>query len=108
MTIKGTDCQVNLSGMPAYVYILASKKNGTLYVGVTSDLPRRMAEHKTGAVEGFTKKYGVTALVYAEQHADIKEAIAREKVIKKWNRDWKLHLIQKANPQWQDLAPELA
>ncbi|HKI85859.1 MAG TPA: GIY-YIG nuclease family protein [Thermoanaerobaculia bacterium] len=85
------------------VYILASRRNGTLYVGVTSDLPKRVWEHKGDLVEGFTKKYGVHRLVYFEQHTDMAGAIAREKQIKKWNRAWKLELIERANPQWRDL-----
>ena len=86
-----------------YVYILANKKNGTLYVGVTSDLVKRIYEHKEGVVEGFKKKYGLKLLVYYEIYYDIKEAILREKRIKKWERRWKINLIQKENPDWQDL-----
>ena len=90
-----------------FVYILASKQNGTLYVGVTSDLLRRIYEHKNDLVEGFTKKYSVHNLVYFEQIPDIKVAIQREKQIKKWNRQWKLELIEKENPEWKDLYKEL-
>jgi putative endonuclease len=85
------------------VYILASKRNGTLYVGVTSDLEKRASQHKNNAVEGFTKKYGVHHLVYYELHGDMLSAIAREKQIKKWNRAWKLELVESQNPIWKDL-----
>ncbi len=88
----------------AWVYILASKRNGTLYVGVTSDLWRRMEEHKQGLIEGFTKKYGVKRLVWAERHESIAAAIQREKTIKKYPRRWKLNLIESLNPQWRDLS----
>ena len=89
------------------VYILASKRNGTLYVGVTSDLARRIGEHKSDLVESFTQKYGVHMLVYYEFHDDMRSAITREKQIKKWNRDWKLRLIERDNPGWRDLSDEL-
>jgi len=89
------------------VYILASKRNGTLYTGVTTDLPRRVWEHKNDVAEGFTKRYGVHTLVYCEFLADIRAAIVREKQIKKWNRAWKLELIEQDNPEWRDLAEEL-
>jgi len=92
----------------SYVYILASKKNGTLYVGVTSDLVQRIYEHKQNIIDGFTTKYGVHTLVYYEIHEDVREAIIREKRIKKWNRSWKLLLIRKNNPEWKDLYNELA
>ncbi len=87
-----------------YVYILASKKNGVLYTGVTSSLRRRVCEHKTDQTEGFTKKYHVHKLVYFERYDSIHSAIRREKRIKKWNRDWKIRLIEEANPEWNDLA----
>ena len=87
----------------AYVYILASKRNGTLYVGVSTDLQRRVYEHRTGWVAGFTRKYHVHRLVYYESSEDILAAITREKQIKKWNRKWKLALIEKDNPEWRDL-----
>ena len=87
----------------AYVYMMASKKNGTLYVGVTSDLVKRVYEHKQGIVESFTKKYGIHQLVWYECHASISEAILREKQIKKWKRAWKIELIEKSNPLWRDL-----
>ncbi|MCE5321682.1 GIY-YIG nuclease family protein [bacterium] len=89
-----------------YVYILASKRNGTLYVGVTNNLQRRMYEHKQGKLEGFTKKYNVNMLVYFDQTSDVNAAIAREKQIKKWNRAWKLQLIESMNPNWDDLAAD--
>ena len=89
------------------VYILASKRNGTLYIGVTSDLVKRVWQHKEDMVEGFAKKYGVHTLVYYELHDDMAEAIGREKRLKKWNRAWKIELIEKENPQWRDLWPEV-
>jgi putative endonuclease len=89
--------------MTAYVYILASKPRGTLYVGVTGDLVRRVYEHRTGAVEGFTKKYAVHRLVYFEIFEDIENAIAREKCIKKWKRSWKVQMIEEKNLYWEDL-----
>jgi len=85
------------------VYILASKRNGTLYIGVTSNLQKRAWEHKNDLVEGFTKKYGVHLLVYYELHGDMVSAITREKQIKKWNRAWKLELIEEQNSDWKDL-----
>ena len=90
-----------------FVYILASKRNGTLYVGVTSDLPGRMWQHKNKAVVGFTAKYRVDMLVYYEAHESAEAAIRRERQIKKWNRAWKLRLIEKANPGWRDLYDEI-
>ena len=84
------------------VYILASKRNGTLYIGVTSDLPKRAWEHKNDLVDGFSKKYGVHSLVYYEMHDNMSSAITREKQMKKWNRAWKLELIEKQNPDWND------
>jgi putative endonuclease len=88
------------------VYILASKRNGTLYVGVTSNLASRIEAHRSGVVDGFTKKYDVKTLVYFELHADMYEAIEREKRIKKWNRAWKVQLIEQANPEWRDLSDQ--
>jgi putative endonuclease len=90
-----------------YVYIMASARNGTLYVGVTSDLVRRVCEHKHGLVDGFTKRYGIKMLVWFESISDIYVAIAREKQIKKWYRKWKLELIERENPDWQDLYEQL-
>ena len=91
-----------------FVYILASGRNGTLYIGVTNDLVRRMTEHKAKVVPGFTRKYGVDKLVYFDQYASILDARARERRLKRWQRAWKLALIEKMNPQWRDLAGELA
>lgn len=85
------------------VYILASKKQGTLYTGVTSDLLKRVWEHRNDAVDGFTKRYGVHSLVYYELHGDMESAILREKQIKKWRRAWKIQMIEKDNPEWLDL-----
>lgn len=85
------------------VYIMASQRNGTLYLGVTTDLIRRGYEHRAGADEGFAKKYGCKTLVWWEQHYDLNEAILREKRIKGWKRKWKLELIEKDNPTWRDL-----
>ncbi len=89
------------------VYILASQRHGTLYTGVTSDLRRRIWQHKNDFVEGFTKTYGVHRLVYFELCPDMTSAIAREKQIKHWNRSWKLRIIEKMNPEWQDLWPQI-
>ena len=89
------------------VYILASKRNGTLYVGVTNDLARRSWEHKSDAIEGFTRRYGVHRIVYAEFHETMPDAISREKQLKKWRRAWKLELIERDNPQWLDLYSEI-
>jgi putative endonuclease len=91
-----------------FVYILASRRNGTLYIGVTNDLVRRMAEHKAKLVPGFTRKYRVDKLVYFEEYASILEARARERTLKRWLRAWKLELIEKMNPQWRDLTDDLA
>jgi putative endonuclease len=86
-----------------FVYILASGRNGTLYVGITSDIAARVWQHRTGAVPGFTSQYGVHRLVHLETFTDVNEAILREKRIKKWRRAWKLELIERENPQWLDL-----
>ncbi|HPR53288.1 MAG TPA: GIY-YIG nuclease family protein [Deltaproteobacteria bacterium] len=90
-----------------YVYILANKRNGTLYVGVTSDITKRIYEHKNNLIEGFSKRYNVHELVYYEVHDNIESAILREKQIKKWNRRWKLRLIEEMNPEWRDLYQEI-
>jgi putative endonuclease len=90
-----------------YLYILASRRNGTLYVGVTSDLVKRIEEHRQKLVDGFTKKYEVTNLVYFETFEDIREAIIREKQIKGWTRKWKTELIQSNNPYWHDLYEDI-
>ncbi len=86
-----------------HVYILASKRNGTLYTGVTSNLVQRVYQHKSEQVDGFTKKYGVKLLAYFEKHGSSDTAFTREKQIKKWNRSWKIKLIEQENPQWEDL-----
>jgi putative endonuclease len=90
-----------------YVYILASKKNGTLYIGVTTNLKKRVWQHKEKIIEGFTKKYDIKNLVYFEVYADYWDAANREKRMKKWNREWKIGLIQKENPDWLDLYDNL-
>ncbi|HEX8573645.1 MAG TPA: GIY-YIG nuclease family protein [Allosphingosinicella sp.] len=90
--------------MGGYVYILASRKHGTLYIGVTSDLPVRVYQHRIGAVRGFTRRYAVNRLVYFEAFDDIEAAIVREKRMKEWQRDWKIQLIERDNPDWSDLA----
>lgn len=90
-----------------YVYILASQRNGTLYIGITSDLISRMSQHKNKAVDGFSKKYKIDILVYYEIFEDASEAILREKRLKKWNRVWKLRLIEKENSKWEDLSDKL-
>jgi putative endonuclease len=87
-----------------YVYILASKPRGTLYIGITNNLARRLWQHKLGLVEGFTKKYGVHRLVHCEIFGRATDAIQREKRIKKWNRAWKIELIESRNPRWEDLS----
>lgn len=87
-----------------YVYILASKRNGTLYIGVTSNLVQRIWQHKEGLVEGFTKKYNIKLLVYFEVHETVESAITREKQMKKWERAWKIKLIERNNPEWRDLT----
>ncbi len=90
-----------------YVYILASKRNGTLYIGVTSNLIKRIYEHKNNLVDGFSKKYAIHILVYYDVYSNIEEAILREKRLKVWKRKWKLELIEKTNPNWNDLYPTL-
>jgi putative endonuclease len=89
------------------VYILASQKNGTLYVGMTDDLAKRVWMHRVGALPGFTKKYAVTILVWYEQHESRESAFMRERQIKRWSRVWKLELIEKMNPAWRDLYDDL-
>ncbi len=90
-----------------YVYLLASKRNGTLYIGVTNDLVRRVYEHKNDIVEGFTKKYGIHLLVYYEQYDNVESAIQRERQMKKWNRQWKIRRIERQNPDWRDLYDDI-
>ena len=94
--------------MSFFVYILASRRNGTLYTGMTDDLIRRAWEHRTGVVPGFTRKYGVKLLVWYEVHDSRETAFQRERQIKKWNRPWKLAMIERFNPSWRDLADELS
>jgi putative endonuclease len=94
-------------GKQPAVYILASRRNGTLYIGVTSDLPGRIWQHKNDVIKGFTQKYAVHTLVYCELHAEMPAAIAREKQLKKWRRAWKLDLIERHNPEWNDLYDQI-
>jgi len=90
-----------------FVYIMSNRKNGTLYVGVTADIVRRTYEHRTGAIEGFTRRYGLKRLIWFEQHDEIAHAIQREKHIKDWPRAWKVRLIENLNPEWEDLYSTL-
>jgi putative endonuclease len=98
---------MNASRMRYFVYILASRYKGTLYIGVTRDLSRRAGEHKGGFVPGFTKTYKVHQLVYYEEYTSILEARARERALKRWRREWKITLIESVNPAWRDLTPDL-
>ena len=93
--------------MSGWVYIITNRRDGTLYVGVTSDLPRRAYEHREGLIKGFSKRYGLKLLVYCEEHDDIRDAIQREKTIKHWPRTWKVRLIHRMNPEWADLYDQL-
>ncbi len=93
--------------MSYFVYMLASRKRGTLYIGVTNDLARRVSEHRGGTASGFTRKYRVHRLVYAETFDEIEDAIRREKAMKEWQRAWKIQLIEKDNPEWLDLYDTL-
>ena len=93
--------------MAFHVYIMASRRNGTLYIGMTDDLNRRVWQHQTGAIPGFTRRYGVKMLVWHEAHDSRESAFARERAMKEWHRDWKLRLIEATNPDWRDLALEL-
>jgi putative endonuclease len=94
--------------MPYYVYMLASRPRGTLYIGVTGDLVRRVFEHRCGAEPGFTRRYGVTRLVWFEVIDDVRAAIQRERTLKHWLRAWKIALIERANPTWRDLYDAIA
>ena len=94
--------------MAYYVYLLASKKHGTLYLGVTNDIVRRVYEHRRKVVKGFTSRYGVDKLVWFEIYDDVEMAIAREKELKKWRRDWKIRLIEEQNPEWDDLYDRIS
>ena len=96
-----------MNKVASYVYIMASKKHGTIYVGVTSDIKRRVLQHKEYLTTGFTQRYHVHMLVYFEEHSDVRDAIKREKQLKKWNREWKIRLIEKVNPEWKDLYNDL-
>jgi putative endonuclease len=93
--------------LPYHVYLLASRKNGTLYVGVTNDLARRVHQHKMELADGFTKKYGVKMLVYCEAFEQVDHAIEREKRLKRWRRAWKIQLIERQNPDWRDLYEQI-
>lgn len=93
--------------MQYFIYIMANKRNGTLYIGVTSDLIKRVYEHKNEILKGFTQKYSIHNLVYFETTESIESAIVREKQLKKWNRAWKINLIEKSNSDWKDLYPDL-
>jgi len=97
---------MSVSKQPA-VYILSSKRNGTLYIGVTSNLVKRIWQHKNNQIEGFTKRHGIQALVWYELHETMDSAISREKALKFWKRDWKLELIEETNPDWKDLYEEI-
>ena len=92
---------------PGYVYIMASRRNGTLYLGVTSDLPGRVHQHRNGLIAGFTRQYGCKILVWYEAHDDIQDARLRELQMKKWKRQWKLRVIEEMNPDWADLYDSL-
>ncbi|WP_338466603.1 GIY-YIG nuclease family protein [Novosphingobium sp. ZN18A2] len=94
--------------MGGWVYIMANKRDAVLYIGVTSDLPARVMQHRTGNGSAFCRRYGLDRLVYAEPHPDIQGAIAREKALKAWKRAWKIELIENANPEWSDLFEHLA
>jgi len=94
-------------GRPGYVYIMASQRNGTIYLGVTSNLPKRVHEHREGLIEGFTRKHGCKLLVWYESYDDIQEARATELRMKNWNRQWKLKRIERMNPEWNDLWDEI-
>jgi putative endonuclease len=99
---------MNPFGRTYWVYILANRRHGTLYIGVTSDLSGRIYEHRAGLTPGFTSKYGIHTLVYFEAFGFVEEAIAREKRLKRWRRDWKINLIERDNPHWVDLYPAIA
>ncbi|MCB9993933.1 MAG: GIY-YIG nuclease family protein [Hyphomicrobiaceae bacterium] len=94
--------------MSGWVYIMASRRHGTLYIGVTNNLVRRVHEHREGMVEGFTKRYGVKLLVQFEEHPTMPAAIQREKQLKEWNRAWKIRLIEEQNPDWRDLWDDIS
>ncbi len=106
MDLQGVD-QARCQGLQPAVYVLASGLRGTLYVGVTGNLRRRLWEHRNDLVAGFTRRYGVHDLVYYELHGDMRAAITREKQIKKWRRAWKVELVERRNPEWKDLWDEI-
>ncbi|MBN2689582.1 MAG: GIY-YIG nuclease family protein [Gammaproteobacteria bacterium] len=91
----------------SYIYVITNKRNGTLYIGVTSNLPHRISQHKSKTIKGFSSKYNLTKLVYYEKHSNIMQAIKREKNLKNWKRLWKLNLIESFNPEWKDLYFDL-
>jgi len=105
--IAGLDPAIHQTKMTYWVYILASKPGGTLYVGVTNNLVRRVYQHREGLSDGFTKRYGIKTLVYFEAHDEITTALQREKNIKHWSREWKIDLIVASNPDWKDLYYEI-
>ncbi len=107
MVAKATKHTYDYSMPGGWVYMMTNRPNGTLYVGVTGDLSRRAWEHREGVADGFTKRYGLKRLVYAEPHDDIRTAIQREKNMKHWPRSWKVQLILEANPEWEDLYDRL-
>ena len=107
MSGAGTGIQKCAMNKQPAVYILSSKRNGTLYVGVTSDLIKRVWEHRNNLVDGFTKRYGVHRLVWYELHKSMESAIKREKRLKEWKRKWKVQVIEKTNPNWEDLYPSI-
>ncbi len=107
LSFRRNDDKLVLMDRNPSVYILTSKRNGTLYTGVTSDLPKRVGQHSQGDIPGFTKKHGVHILVWYEMHETMEAAIIREKQIKEWKRAWKLELIEAGNPEWRDLYEEI-
>jgi putative endonuclease len=92
----------------SYVYIVTNKRRGVLYIGVTTDLVRRISEHRQSLIAGFSKRYNLTGLVWYEVHEDVRAAIQREKNLKRWYRDWKIALVEKDNPEWRDLFEEMS
>ena len=106
-TLDSSSVAVNISTMAGFVYIVTNQKNGTLYIGVTSDIAGRIYQHREGLTPGFASKYDCGRLVWYEEHFEIGSAIQREKSLKRWLREWKIALIEKDNPQWRDLYPEL-
>ncbi|MBI4284433.1 MAG: GIY-YIG nuclease family protein [Chloroflexi bacterium] len=107
-TIRAETTPLVILAKPVLVYILASRRNGTLYIGVTNDLIRRVYEHKSDFIKGFTEKYGVHMLVYYEECDSAESAFRREKQLKVWHRKWKIRLIEEKNPEWQDLYEEVS